>query len=260
VQADHAGQMHPTQADPGVGGFSRRSFLERAGLVAAGAFLVQLPGLLDAKGLLEQALASEADVTHDTLSALVAFILPGDDEYSVAQGDSAQSPGGVGGGTVDPFIKALDNFVPVGGLNTSATVPASGGVATLLNDYALTVNPAAGGGAFLSPFARLKSAEKARCFELFESDETMTAAVPELKFVAGILPGFVGFMAASEVGVLDSATRTLRSRPVAWQLSRYSGPADGHRELKGYYQGRKRVKGTRHGRPHKHGPKPGGAS
>jgi len=243
--------------DAAIGPFSRRSFMERAGLTAAAALLVQLPGFLDAKGLLEKAMAAESDVVRDTLSGLLAMILPGDDEYSRAQDAAAGSAGAIGGGTLDPFIHALDNFVPVGALNQSATVPASGGVATLLNSYALQVNPAAANGPFLSPFARLKIAEKAECFRRFESDPTF-AAVPELKFVAGILPGFVGFMAASEVGVIDPATRQLRSQPVGWHIARYSGPADGHKEMKGYYQGRRKVKGTPHRHKRRHHHKKGG--
>src|SRR4051812_15783382 len=241
--------------DAAIEPFSRRSFMHRAGLTAAAAFLDQLPGLLDAKGLLEKALAAENDVTRDTLSGLLAFILHGDDEYSQAQGAAASGPGAIGAGTLDPFIHALDNFVPVGALNVTATLPASGGVATLLNSYAMQVNPGADSGSFLPPFARLTLAEKAECFRLFESDETLAAAVPELKFVAGILPGFVAFMAASEAGVLDPSTRQLSSRPVGWPITNYGGPSDGQKELIGYSRGRKRVRGTppRHRRRHKKG-------
>jgi hypothetical protein len=37
----------------------------------------------------------------------------------------------------------------------------------------------------------------------------------------------------------------VKKRPVGWRLSKYGGPAEGHPELKGYYQGRKRVRGSR---------------
>jgi hypothetical protein len=79
-------------------------------------------------------------------------------------------------------------------------------------------------------------------FERLESDPEYDGT--ELKFVGGILPGFVTFMAWSEVGVIDPKRR-IRKRPVGWRLSKYDGPAEGHPELKGYYQGRKRVRGTR---------------
>src|SRR5207247_2568269 len=152
---------------------------------------------------LEQAQAQSADYVADTLSGLVAFILPGDDEYSRAQGTPTAEPGGIAAGTVPVFIADLDRFVPasVGG-SPSQTIPASGGVASLLNDYALQVNPAAD-GPFISPFARLSFAEKAEVFRRFEADEGLSSAVQEFKFVSGILPGFVAFLAWSEAGVLD---------------------------------------------------------
>jgi hypothetical protein len=217
--------------------------MQRAGMLGAATFLAQLPALLDVKGLLAAAEAITLDVTADTLNGLLAFILPGDDEYSVAQGASANGPGAIGAGTLEPFINALDNFVPASVLGVGTTVPASGGVATVLNAYALEVNPAASGGAFLSPLARLAYAEKAGVLELFETDVAASAAVPELNFVSGILPGFIGFMACSEAGVLDPATRQPTERPVAWKITRYGGPAEGHPELKGYWQGRRKVRG-----------------
>ena len=80
-------------------------------------------------------------------------------------------------------------------------------------------------------------------FERLESDPQYDGT--ELKFVGGILPGFVSFLAWSEVGVINPKTRRVRKRPVGWRLSKYDGPAEGHAELKGYYQGRKRVRGSR---------------
>jgi hypothetical protein len=226
------------------GGLSRRALLERASLLGLATALAPLPEMLARKGLLAQALAAESDVTKDTLSALVAFILPGNDDYSRAQGDRTKEPGGIAAGTVPKFIDALDRFVPVSAFgNDGQTLPASGGVAALLNGYAVQVNPAAANGAFLSPFARLSNKEKAMVFERLESDPEFDGT--ELKFVGGILPGFVGFMAWSEAGVLDPRTRRVRKRPVGWRLSKYDGPAEGHAELKGYYQGRKRVRGSR---------------
>lgn len=227
--------------------FSRRSFVKRAGAVSVGAVLAQLPILLDAKGLLAAAEAATDPLTRDSLSGLLAFILPGDDDYSVAQGASAKGPGAIGAGTLDPFINALDNFVPASALGQTITVPASQAVGLLLDDYALQVNPASAAGSFLAPFANLTFAEKGKAFEALEADQIVSTVLPELRFVAGILPGFVGFMAASEAGVLDS-NRHLTSKPVSWKMSHYGGPSDGHPELVGYYQGRKHVRRTRH--PH----------
>jgi len=221
----------------GDAGVTRRTLLERAAVVALVGGLGQLPQLLDAHGLLEEAQAQSPDLVVDTFNGLVAFILPGDDAYSVAQGESANGPGGVGAGTVGPFIAALDEFVPLAALGPGATLPASGGVASLLNRYATEVAPAAAGGAFPSQFARLSFAQKAEVFRRFEADPAWEGTA--LRFVGGILPGFVGFMAASEVGVLDPASRTTASRPVSWELSKYAGPAEGHAELRGYWRGHK---------------------
>src|SRR4051812_2868209 len=175
------------------GGLTRRSFVERAGLTGLAAALGQLPALLDAKGLLAEALAQSGDVTEDTLSGLIAFILPGDDEYSRAQGDNTKEPGGIAAGTLPVFIRNLDAFVPVAvpGAGTE-TLPASGGVAMLLNRYATEVNPAAANGEFAAPFARLSNAEKAEVFKRFESDTAWDGT--EFKFVSGILFGFVAFL------------------------------------------------------------------
>jgi hypothetical protein len=225
----------------GPGALSRRTFLAGAGGTALAALLAQLPDLLGARGLLGVAEAQSADVTTDTLSGLVAFILPGDDEYSRAQGTATREPGGIAAGTVPVFIDNLDKFVPAAAGGTTVTVPASGGVATLLNDFALQVNPAAASGSFASAFARLSFDEKAEVFRRFEADESTASALNEIKFVSGILPGFVAFLAWSEAGVIDPATRQPRTRPVGWQLSGYAGQAEGHAEMKGYYEGRKSV-------------------
>jgi hypothetical protein len=210
--------------------------MERAGLVGLAAAMAQLPALLDAKGLLPAALAQGEDVVGDTLSGLIAFVLPGDDDFSRAQGDSTHEPGGLAAGTLPAFIRNLDAFVPVAipGAGTQ-TLPASGSVAMLLNRYAVEVNPAAAGGQFASPFARLSNAEKAEVFKRFESDASLDDT--EVKFVSGILFGFVAFLAWSEGGVIDPATRLPKSTPVGWTLSRYGGPAEGHAELRGYYHG-----------------------
>jgi hypothetical protein len=175
-------------------------------------------------------------VVQDTLSGLIAFVLPGDDDFSRAQGDSTNEPGGLAAGTLPVFIRNLDAFVPVAvpGAGTQ-TLPASGGVAMLLNRYAVEVNPAAANGQFASPFARLSNAEKAEAMKRFEADTSWDDT--EVKFVSGILFGFVAFLAWSEGGVIDPATRLPRSTPVGWTLSRYGGPAEGHAELRGYYHG-----------------------
>jgi hypothetical protein len=214
-------------------------------MVGLAAFLAQLPGVLAAKGWLEDAHAQSGDVVVETLSGLVAFILPGDDPYSEAQGTKTDEPGGIAAGTVPVFIRNLDAFVPVAipGAGTT-TLPASGGVAMLLNRYAVDVNPGAGGA--LSPFAQLTFDEKAEVFKRFESDPAWDDS--EFKFVSGILPGFVGFLAWSEAGVIDPETRKPEKRPVGWKLSKFDGPAEGHPEFRGYYRGHRSARKSRHRR------------
>jgi hypothetical protein len=221
--------------EPGQG-FTRRVLLERAGMLGAATALAQLPALLDAHGLLDEALAQSSDLVVDTFNGLAAFILPGDDPYSVAQGQSAGSPGGVGSGAVPVLIQNLDDYVPLAALGPGATLPASGGVATLLNAYANQVNPAASNGSFPSPFARLSFEEKAQVFQRIESDPAYDGT--EFKFVGGILPGFISFLIHSEAGVFDPVRRDVKSTPVSWTLSRYSGPSEGHPEFRGYWRGR----------------------
>ena len=224
---------------------TRRDLIERGGALGIAAFVAQLPGALAAKGWLEEARAQSGDVVVETLSALVAFILPGDDPYSEAQGTKTDEPGGIAAGTVPVFIRNLDAFVPVAipGAGTT-TLPASGGVAMLLNRYALEVNPAAGNGDALSPFARLTFDEKAEVMRMLEADPAWDDT--EFKFVSGILPGFVGFLAWSEAGVIDPETREPEKRPVGWKLSKYGGPAEGHPEFRGYYRGHRSARKRRH--------------
>jgi hypothetical protein len=196
-----------------------------------------LPGLLGARDLIDEALAQSADVTADTLSGMIAFMFPGDDPYSAAQGVTAPGPGGIAANVVQTFIHDLDNFVPAGTATSgNVAIPASSGVATLLNTYATQVNPAAAGGPFPSAFSRLSFAEKAEVFKRFEGEAA--AADTELRFVAGILPGFAAFLAYSEAGVYDPARRAVTQRAVSWDLSAYAGPADGHKEHLGYWKGR----------------------
>ena len=213
-------------------GISRRTLLERAGLAGAGALFAQIPGFLSAKGWLEDAQAQTADATRDALNGLVAFVVPGPDAYSVAQGQTTPEPGGIDAGTTDLLVELLDRFVGL----PAGTLPSAGGVAQLLNGYALQVNPAAAGGAFASPFARLKFDEKVEVFRRFETETEGS----ELRFVSGILIGAVAFLAFTEGAVMDRQTRKLTATPVGWKLTGYDGVAEGRPELKGYWKNRRK--------------------
>jgi hypothetical protein len=236
-------EPHDAAGGPSRPGLSRRVFLGRAGALGVAAALAGLPRALDEHGLLESAYAAEPDLVRDTFNGLVAFIVPGNDEYSVAQGHSTPTPGGIAAGATGALISGLDSYVPAP-LTAGAsgiTIQASGGVANLLNSFALQVNPAPARGGFASPFARLSFAEKGEVFRRLESDPAF--ADTPFRFVAGILPGFTSFLSFSEAGVFDARGKRATATPVGWLLSGYGGPREGHRELRGYYRRRRSVRG-----------------
>jgi hypothetical protein len=230
---------------------TRRQFLTRSGALAALVALADVPGVLRVAGWSDPAYAQNLDLVREALNGLVAFVLPGDDPYSVAQGERADGPGGIAAGGTEALIRNLDRYLPqpdIGGANND-TLPLSGAIAGLLDVLALAVNPLAIGGPFLSPFARLSFAEKARAFALLEGLDVpdgllpppLTKASGNLAFVAGILPGLVAFLASTEQAVYEPAAQSLRARPVSWQLSGFQpfGRMDGWDELKGYFGGRR---------------------
>ena len=244
-------RREPSPPTDGARRIPRREFLVKAGTFGAGiaAGFARLPGALLRGGMLDGAAAQDPDLTRDTLNGLVAFILPGPDTYSVAQGETDERPGGIDAGTTDILISNLDAFLPaadVGG-GTDETVPISGAVAGLLNTTAAQVNPAAAGGAFPSHFSRLSFAEKAEVFRIIEATSGTDDVSAQLRFVGGILPGFTAFLAFGEWQVFDPETRKLTERPVGWELTRYQPgrtvPAEGFRELKGYYRGHRKASG-----------------
>jgi hypothetical protein len=226
---------------------SRRQFLARAGAVGFGAALVQLPAALRGKGWLDEAAAQDPNLTRDTLNGLVAFVVPGPDPYSVAQGETSPEPGAIAAGTTDNLILNLDTFLPnadLGPFNNDGTLPLSGAVAGLLNSTAAQVRPVAP-GTFPSHFSRLAFAEKAEVFRRIEAMTGDDDAARNIRFVGGILPGYTAYLAFGEWDVLDPATRTLTGRPVGWDLTQYmpgrTTPVNGWPELKGYFGGRKKA-------------------
>lgn len=205
---------------------SRRSFLIQSSQLAAALALAQASGILGELGWLKQAYAAELDIVHDTVNGLVAFVVPGPDAYSVAQGVSTSEPGGIDAGIIEVLIEGADKSQP-------SPPPASAVIATILNDVAQQVNPSPS-GSFISPFANLSFAEKVTVFAIMES-------IDPLKPLAGSLIYFVAYLAYSEAGVFDPGTRTLTGQPVGWDLSGYEGVADGRNEFIGYFQNRKKV-------------------
>lgn len=163
---------------------------------------------------------------RDSLNGLLAFIVPGSDSFSVAQGVSTANPGGVDAGVLDVLIETLD----LAGPPPPPFTETSTAVAAILDQIATLVRQ--------SPtsvsFADLFFAEKMAVFAALESN-------PASAQLAGVLPALTAFLAVSEAGVFDPATRTITGRPVGWDLSGYQGVADGRDEFVGYYQNRKKA-------------------
>ena len=236
-----------------AGAIDRRQFLRRAGLTGALLTLTQVPAILRGAGLLDEARGLEGDVVVDTFNGLVAFVVPGPDDYSRAQGEWSTTAGGIAAGGTAFLVESLDGFLPQPDVPApnDETVTLSAGVATLLNNLALQVNPLASAGVFLSPFARLRSSDKAEVFRRMEALDLGDAGLPEpftsssgnLRFVAGALLEFAAFGSYGEWAVFDADEQRLTDTPVGWQLTGFEGPGDGWDELRGYYRGRQRARG-----------------
>jgi hypothetical protein len=199
-------------------------------LVAGAAVLDQLPGALRIQGWIDDAYAATPDVVAQTMNGLVAFVVPGRDRYSRAQGTKTKTAGGIEAGTTPVLVRTLDRFLP-------SALPLSATAATILNEVAATVKPTSRRGKFASPFANLSFREKAKVFQTLEALDTESAG--SIRFLAGNLPGLVSFLAYSEAGSFDQKRKRLRRRPLGWRFAHYAGIADGRKELKGYWQGRK---------------------
>jgi len=233
---------------------SRRDFLVHlGGMVAASTAVHALPALLDDRGWWSAAFAQDTDVVLDTYNGLAAMLWPGNDPYSVAQGECNDRPGAMAANAGHHVMVTLDSLVPqpYGARRDDGTVPLSGSIASAMNSVALEVNPAAAGGSFQSPFANLTLTDKAAVWRRLEGDtgrvDDPTQSLGVLQFVFGVLPGLVLFLAFSEVDVFDPKTRTLRRRPVGWDHCGYlegrAEPVEGWDEFQGYYQGRSEVEG-----------------
>lgn len=208
---------------------SRRTFLKYSGLTAAVAALT--PEFIGRQGWVEAAVLPP-ELVADTINGLVAFIVPGPDAYSTHQLVSTEEPGGIDANTTPPLIYGLNQA----GLAPPPFESLSELVAFILNNVALAVNPAPI-GPFGSPFANLVFAEKVSAFFVMESGLAGAELVP----LAGVLPVLTAFTAYSEAGVFNPFTRELVDTPVGWTISNYGGVSDGHDDLKGYFQNRKKV-------------------
>jgi hypothetical protein len=204
----------------------RRTFLKFGALAGVAAGLSASPL---ASQFLASAKAATVDLVQDTLNGLIAFVVPGPDQYSVAQGVSTTAAGGIDTNILEVLIQTIDESAPY--------LPAFSAVAAaILNQFAQAVHPNVS-GPFSSPFACLSFAEKAAVFQFMD-------ATPALAPFSGVIAGIVAFLCYSDAGSFDPTTRTLTSTPVAWSLSNYSGTADGRAELRGYWLGRTHADGV----------------
>jgi hypothetical protein len=98
--------------------FGRREFFVRAGVVGAAVVLFDAVDVADvtapAGAGVPAPLTSLLDqLATDTINGLIAFVVPGPDAYSVAQGVSDAVPGGIAADGTAFLLNALDNFYPV---------------------------------------------------------------------------------------------------------------------------------------------------
>jgi len=216
-------RFHPSTAvsDTAKAVAGRRTFLRMGLLTSAAAALAASPAFTE---LLRTVQASTPDLVHDTYSGLLAFIVPGPDAYSVAQGLSTPEAGGIETGVLDILITVIDESAPY--LPQFSAI-----LAGILNNLAQAVNRAVA-GPFSAPFANLSFPEKVAVFQIMDGTEA-------LKYLAGVLPAIVAFLCYSDAAVLDPATRTLTGQPVGWTISNYSGVADGRAEFRGYFGNRR---------------------
>lgn len=174
----------------------------------------------------------DTNLIHDTFDGLAAFVVPGSDPYSSAQGVVAEEPGAVNAGVTDIFVTVIDRAVPSAAQGPSS----SAAVASLLNQVAQKVSPSAT-GSFPSFFSRLTFIEKAAVFQFIEGDQSMLP----FRRIGGILAFFVAFLFYSEASTFDFATRKLGGRPAGWVASNYAGVSDGSCEFLGYFQNRRQA-------------------
>jgi hypothetical protein len=200
----------------------RRRRLIVAMFAAAG--IAALPEV--GRGLIGTAMAASPQATREALNGIAVFFAPGPDPFSLQQGESTPEPGAIEAGAGEGLFQGL-NFANPFAPDLADTV------AGIFDSTALAVSPGVT-GPFQSPFANLKFAQKAAVFAALEG----TPAVAQL---VGVLPLVVGFLTYAETAVFDPATRTIRDRPIGWDLSNYSGVSDGRDEFRGYFRNRRKA-------------------
>ncbi|MEY2425222.1 MAG: hypothetical protein QOI61_794 [Actinomycetota bacterium] len=97
------------------GSLDRRQFLARVGALGAAAALFGPASfkISAAHAQVSQAGAVLQELARDTFTGLSAFVVPGNDPYSIAQGVTADGPGGVAARNPEFLLSSADFFVPL---------------------------------------------------------------------------------------------------------------------------------------------------
>ncbi|MEV7040628.1 hypothetical protein [Amycolatopsis sp. NPDC051061] len=177
----------------------------------------------------------------DAFDGLVAFLVPGGDPFSVRQGETSTSDGGVAAGAGPALQYVYDQAIPypIVGRPFDLNLPGAAAVAAILNLVAVEVAPAAALGPFAAAFANLSFADKVEVFRRL-AEPGLADGTP-VRFILDTLPTLAAFIAYSEAAVFDRATNRLTAVPVGWRISAYQGIGEGWNEFRGYYRGIDRV-------------------
>jgi hypothetical protein len=98
--------------------FGRREFFVRAGVVGAAVVLFDAVDVASVSAPAGAAVPAPVtslldQLAADTINGLIAFVVPGPDPYSVAQGVADPVPGGIDADGTAFLLNALDNFFPI---------------------------------------------------------------------------------------------------------------------------------------------------
>ena len=221
---------HSAARPPGVP--TRRAVL--AGVPAAAGLAVLAAGPAEAD-------VAGDDYTTQAFKALAAYVVPGDDPYSVQQRLTRPGPGGVAAGTDRMLRRTYDNALQIGvapGLGVNA--PGALGLALVLELYARSrYFWESYAGPYEHGFANLRHPLKAQVLGVLDNDALVTGS--PIGYAFGTLITLAAFGAYGEAGVYDRASGRLTGRPVGWDLAQYDGVSDGWPELRGYWKGRTSV-------------------
>ena len=221
---------HSVARPPGVP--TRRAVL--AGVPAAAGLAVLAAGPAEAD-------VAGDDYTTQAFKALAAYVVPGDDPYSVQQGLTRPGPGGVAAGADRMLRATYDGAIGIGVAPAfQINAPGALGVALVMELFARSrYFWESYSGPYENGFANLRHPLKAQV--LGDLDQNVLLDGSPLAYAFGTLITLAAFGSYGEIAVWDPATRRLTGRPVGWDLAQYDGVSDGWPELRGYWKGRTSV-------------------